>query len=229
MDMQTPDHTTNIFPPDREPPLSRVFARRLRQALATAVPDGSRQTAQELFDSFDPDDPVDAQLAALAVAAAQSAMDGFARAARPGISDETAIRLRGSALAAGRAFAVWARTLRNRESAAEQPRAAAAPAPQPQPQPPAAEPAREVPEVPPGFIALQPGAKPIPAIETFQPRDRFGKPIPTGRTDLMTRAQVLASLTLPRDAKLEAAALAEEEAMIAEQAARKVTANGRSG
>jgi hypothetical protein len=35
----------------------------------------------------------------------------------------------------------------------------------------------------------------------------------------MTRAQALASLAWPRDPKLEAAAIAEEEAMMAEQAA----------
>jgi len=61
----------------------------------------------------------------------------------------------------------------------------------------------------------------------FQPRDRSGKPIPTFRTDLMTRAQVLAVLSYPRDAALEAAATAEEEAMIAEWAARETPAGGR--
>ena len=86
-----------------------------------------------------------------------------------------------------------------------------------------------MPEVPPGFIALRPGAKPIPAVVTFQPRDRFGEPIPDLRTDLMTRAQLRASLAIPRDPKLEAEALAEEEAMIAEQAAIDAAARGRSG
>jgi hypothetical protein len=86
-----------------------------------------------------------------------------------------------------------------------------------------------VPEVPPGFIALRPGAKPIPAVVTFQPRDRFGEPISDLRTDLMTRAQLRASLAIPRDPKLEAEALAEEEAMIAEQAAIDAAARGGSG
>jgi hypothetical protein len=44
----------------------------------------------------------------------------------------------------------------------------------------------------------------------------------------MTRAQVLAALALPRDPKLEAAALAEEAAMMAEQSAKEV-AGRRSG
>jgi hypothetical protein len=135
------------------------------------------------------------------------------------MSDDTVTRLRGSGLAAGRAYAVWARNLCNRRAAPQQPQPAEAAAPRPQA--PAAEPARDTPEVPPGFIALQPGAKPIPAVEMFQPRDRFGRPIPRARTDLMTRAQVLASLALPRDPKLEAAALAEEAAMMAEQSARE--------
>jgi hypothetical protein len=37
----------------------------------------------------------------------------------------------------------------------------------------------------------------------------------------MTRAQVLATLAYPRNPELEAAAIAEEEAMIAEQAAKE--------
>jgi hypothetical protein len=73
--------------------------------------------------------------------------------------------------------------------------------------------------VAPSFVALRPGADPIPAVVMFQPRDRFGQPIPGGRVDQMTRALVLASLAWPRDPKLEAAAIAEEEAMMAEQAA----------
>ena len=43
----------------------------------------------------------------------------------------------------------------------------------------------------------------------------------------MTRAQVLAVLSYPRDAALEAAATAEEAAMIAEWAARETPAGSR--
>jgi hypothetical protein len=184
---------------------------------------------RELLDSLHPGDPADAMLAALTIAAALAAMDNFARAAGPGISDETASRLRGSALAAGRTYAAWLRDLRKPQPAAEQPRPAAAP-PRAHKAPPV-EPVREVAEVPPGFIALQPGARPIPAVETFQPRDRFGKPIPDLRTDLMTRTQLRASLTIPRDPVLEAAAPAEEAAMMAEQAAMDAcgTAKDKAG
>jgi len=238
MDMQTPDFASLPSPAALSPAVSR----HLHEALAAAVPaghdhdqarrDATRQAVRELFESLQTGDPADAQLAALAVAAAQAAMDGFARAARPGISDETATRVRGSALAAGRAYAAWRRELRKLKATVEPPRPAAAPAKQPKAPP--AEPVREVYEVPPGFIALQPGAKPIPAVETFQPRDRFGKPIPDLRIDLMTRAQWRASLAIPRDPVLEAEALAEEEAMMAEQkamearGAAKDTGGGKS-
>jgi hypothetical protein len=224
MDMQTPDLASL---PSSPAALSPAVSRHLNEALAATVPaspdhdqarrDTTRQAVRELFESLQTGDPADAQLAALAVAAAQAAMDSFARAARPGISDETATRVRGSALAAGRAYAAWTRDLRKQKAAAEPPRPAAALAKEPEAPP--AEPVREVYEVPPGFIALQPGAKPMPAVETFQPRDRFGKPIPSLRSDQMTRAQLRASLSIPRNPELEAEALAEEEAMIAEQKA----------
>jgi hypothetical protein len=242
MDMQTPDHAP--IPSPAGPP-SRAFIRRLLQTLAAATPGATPddtavwsenwQVTCELFESLNPENAADAQLAAIAIAAGRSALDGFVRAARPGTSDETVIRLRGSALATGRAYAAWTRDLRKRqldpaEAVPESPRPAAA-----KPDAPAAQPASDVAEVPPGFIALQPGAKPIPAVEMFQPRDRFGKPIPDLRTDLMTRAQLRASLAIPRDLALEAEALAEEKAMMAEQAAldaggaAKDTGGGKSG
>ena len=107
-------------------------------------------------------------------------MDNFARAARPGISDETAMRLRGSALAAGRTYATALRYLRKPRPcpAARQAGQIKAP-PAAAPQPPPAEPTSETQEVPPGFIALRPGATPIPAV--FRPRDRFGNEIPDWR------------------------------------------------
>ena len=237
MDMQTPDHLINSSPAEPKGPLPPVISRCLHRAVAATVPteptdspeteDEKHRAAQVLFDSLHPGDPADALLAAIAIAAGQAAIDNFARAARPGTSHETAVRLRSGGLAAGRAYAAWQRTLRKPQPAAEQPRRAVAPSHAPKS--PTAEPEPEVPEVPPGFIALRPGAKPIPAVVTFQPRDRFGEPIPDLRTDLMTRAQLRASLAIPRDPKLEAEALAEEEAMIAEQAAIDAAARGRSG
>jgi hypothetical protein len=194
MDMQIPDRQFGRRPAA----MSAAFLQGLRRALAAAMPADAGDTGAamtlELFESLSPRDPAEAQLAAIAVAAALAAMDGFARAARPGVTDETAVRLRGSALAAGRSYATVLRTLRKdtaKPAAAPPPEADAAP-------PPVAVPAQEPDE--------------------FQPRDRFGKPIPTRRTDLMTRAQVLAVLAYPRNPELEAAAVAEEEEAIAAHA-----------
>ncbi|HEY2619765.1 MAG TPA: hypothetical protein VGI78_20655 [Acetobacteraceae bacterium] len=246
MDMHTPDHALVAFPAAPGGPPSRLFIRRLLQMLAAATPGANQddtaaysenwQATCELFEALGPGDAADAQLAAIAIAAGQSAVDGFVRAARPGMSDETVIRLRGSALAAGRAYAAWIHDLRERqpdatETTPAKPRQSATTGPSVPDEQPVSDPA----EVPPGFIALRPGAKPIPAVETFQPRDRFGQPIPDLRTDLMTRAQLHASLAVPRNPALEAEALAEEEAMMAEQAAldacgaAKDTTGGESG
>jgi len=112
MDLQTPDHASTPFPTSSSGPPSRMFSRRLLKILAAATPGEdddptalaeSRETTRELLDSFSTRDPADAMLAAIAVAAAQSAMDNFACAARPGMSDETVMRLRSNALAAERA------------------------------------------------------------------------------------------------------------------------------
>jgi hypothetical protein len=200
MDMQTADHQ---FP---APGPSRIFINVLLKALAATLPAGIADLAprdeqleamRELLEAFDPRDAADAQLAAIGIASAYAALDGFARAAKAGMSHETVVKLRTSAFAAARAYATTRQTLRR-----------------PEPEP-VAEPAPPQVENPPQPAATAPVQEP----DEFQPRDRFGKPIPTLRTDLMTRAQVLATLSYPRNPELEAAAIAEEEAMIAAQAA----------
>jgi hypothetical protein len=60
--------------------------------------------ARTLLEAWQPADALEAALAARAVAAHFAAMDSFARAAKPGMSDESVIRLRGNAIAAGRVF-----------------------------------------------------------------------------------------------------------------------------
>ena len=238
MDMQTtPDHLINSSPADpaspaaaRVVPLPAPRARRHRARRPDRQPGNPRRetaAAQELFDSLHPGDPADALLAAIAIAAAQAAMDSFARAARPGISDETAVspaQQRPGRRPRLRRVAARPPQARTRRRAAQAGRGSAHAR-----KAPPVEPTHDVPEVPPGFIALRPGAKPIPAVETFQPRDRFGEPIPDLRTDLMTRAQLRASLTIPRDPVLEAEALAEEAAMMAEQAAMDAAARTGTG
>ena len=61
----------------------------------------------------------------------------------------------------------------------------------------------------------------MPRLPKFarQPRDRYGNDIPLHRFQDMTPAQRRATYCFPRDPELEAVAIAEEEAMIAEQAA----------
>ncbi len=60
--------------------------------------------ARTMLEAWQPADAMEAALAARAIAAHFAAMDGFARAAKPGVSDEKAVRLRVNAIAAGRMF-----------------------------------------------------------------------------------------------------------------------------
>ena len=79
-----------------------------------------REIARILFAAFNPSDAIEAALATRAVAAHFAAMDSFARAARPGTSDEQVVRLDRNALAAGRSFDAALRTLDKRHKAPPQ-------------------------------------------------------------------------------------------------------------
>src|SRR3984885_3939771 len=115
MDMHTPDDPPIVPTNNLERPLSDIFTKRLLQSLAATMPmerrDGSPEWAEkwdatrELFDSLDPRNPADAQLAVFAIAAPQSALDNFARAAQPGMSEDQVARPRGRALAPCPAYA----------------------------------------------------------------------------------------------------------------------------
>ena len=93
---------------------STAYLPLLIDALARTVPadkdrsedarKASLAEARMLFEAWQPADAMEAALAARAVAAHFAAMDSFARAAKPGMSDESVIRLRGNAIAAGRVF-----------------------------------------------------------------------------------------------------------------------------
>jgi hypothetical protein len=86
---------------------------------AGAAPDGDGLAfARMLLEAWEPSDAMEAMLAAQAIAAHLAAMDGFARAAKPGVSDETAVRLRVNALAAGRRFDHLLGTVRRRNQPA---------------------------------------------------------------------------------------------------------------
>jgi hypothetical protein len=206
MDMQTPDHQHEPEPGSR---LSQGFATRLLKDLAAIIPADApdrelrEQDMRELFESLQPRDAADAQLAVFAIAAVHAGMNSLIRGGGPEIPDETATKLRSGAMAAGRFFLTASRHLRKR-----QPKV-------PKQKPPAREPS-------PRTRAPQPEPKPeprvIPDMRGFQPRNRFGQPIPLWRNELMTKAQRRALHVWPRNPELEAAAVAEEEAMIAEQA-----------
>ena len=101
---------------------NQAFLTLLIDMLAKTVPadEGQAGTAREagltiartLLEAWQPADAMEAALAARAIAAYLAAMDSFARAAKPGLSDEKAIRLRGNAIAAGRVFDNLLRTFR---------------------------------------------------------------------------------------------------------------------
>ncbi len=93
-------------------PLRKPFRPRPRRA-GTAV-----AFARMLLEAWEPSDAMEAALAVRAIAAHLAAMDGFARAAKPGVSDETAVRLRANAMAAGRQFDHLLQTVRRRRQPA---------------------------------------------------------------------------------------------------------------
>lgn len=129
-----------------------------------------------------------------------------------GTSDEKALRLRAGATAASRSFDTALRTLDKRQN----PDSAA----RPEGKPASKRPSAAAQKAPPPADSDPPAAPaPIQDIELFQPRDRHGKPIPDWRYEWMTMAQRRATYCYPRNPELEAVAIAEEEAMIAEQAA----------
>ena len=111
---------------------STAYLPLLIDALARTVPadkdrsedarKASLAEARMLFEAWQPADAMEAALAARAVAAHFAAMDSFARAAKPGMSDESVIRLRGNAIAAGRVFDNLRREFRRlRQPAAAEP------------------------------------------------------------------------------------------------------------
>jgi hypothetical protein len=150
-----------------------TFVTMLIDTLAAMMPgsgDDSKETRRDIarlmFEAFQPRDAIEAMAAARAVAAHHAAMDNFARAARLGVSDETAMRLRANALAAGRSVEAMlrARDRRRKELSADES------------QPPAQQPTvnRETPRQPPipvspppdyrASTALTPALQPDPIV-----------------------------------------------------------------
>lgn len=215
MDVPIPDHSVS------EQAIA-AFNQRMLRKLRAAIPgtpgeqehEADCEAAQALFASLNPHDPAEAALAVLAVSTLEAALDNFARANRPGIANETVLRMRNAAMSAARSYHATLRYLRGKQPAETRIAGKTATKAAATPEPPAS-----LAEVSKGLTVLPPRAGTIPRIEVFQPHDRFGKPIPLWRSDLMTAAQRKASLAMPRDPMLEAAAIADEERMMAEQAA----------
>ncbi len=92
--------------------ITQEFLALLLETLAATIPAGAHSgdagreaclaMACTMLEALRPADAKEAAAAARAIAAHFAAMDGFARAARPGIADDTAVRLRNNALAAAR-------------------------------------------------------------------------------------------------------------------------------
>jgi hypothetical protein len=211
MDLPTPDATANH---QTGSGLSPVFLKCTLRMLAAALPAAgvtpeiaaeNFEAARELFFAMQPRDQVAAASAVRAVVAHFASMDMHARASQPGLSDDAVRHLRAAANTCSRACDAAKRSLRK----------------------PAATPARS--DTSREFVPHPDSltARRFEPEEVFQARDRFGQPIPRWRTNLMTKNQLFATIAYPRDPELEAAAIAEEEAMIAEQKALDA-ANGEA-
>lgn len=124
---------------DQPTPPAGEFLRVLLDKVASTIPatgqETDRQHAEQrefsraIYAALNPRDAAEAQLAALAIAAGQAAMDNFARAARPNVSNDAAARLRSNAMAANRAYMQALLYFRPQQKAAVQSKPASRPAP----------------------------------------------------------------------------------------------------
>jgi len=230
--MNAPTANDALSPENASRALSRAFTKRLLDDVSAATPrtgpdspeqqDLRWQTAQQLFAAFAPANPADAQLAAIAVAAAQASLDSFLRAAQPGLPEDLVLRLRNSALAAGRTFDSILRRMRKAQSdaAAAQRVARVMPASSPRPAAPsvhtpsAPAPSVHTPVIPaPARAAVVPAAQPAPVL----PQSAFAS---RSRRELMQTAALLHPPTpgpaprslapAPRDPRAAAPSLAAE-------------------
>lgn len=205
MDIHIPD-----FPIGPASPIPPGILATLLRMLAAAVPVAPADTpeviaangnlARAMFFAMQPQDAAAGAAAVRTIAAHFASMDLYARAARPGLSDDTVRSLRTSANACARARDTGQRRLRPTPQAAAE---SASPLP--------ASPAQR----PPSSLQQQ-----------SIPRDRVGKLIPLHRFDLMTKRHLDAGLPDTPDPELVRLALEEEEAMIAAQAAAKEPRTG---
>jgi hypothetical protein len=97
----------------------------LIETMVGALPAGSAEETRTIviavIETMQPRDIVEAMFVARMIAAHYASMDGYRRALQPGIGDAEAVRLRNSAIAAGRSSDVALRSLEKRRAATEQP------------------------------------------------------------------------------------------------------------
>jgi hypothetical protein len=151
--------------------------------------------------------PVEAAIAIAATIAFFASVSLHARATSLGATEREATNLSRVAMAEHRAFNTGVRDLDNRHAPAEPPTRQRASQ-------------RQKPEAEPEAIDTDP----IPHLPQFQPRDRYGRPIPLFRFRDMTRFQRLATYGDPFDQAAWDLATAEEEVAIAEQKAMDAAA-----
>ena len=234
-----------ITPDLPEPQLSETFIRVSLGAVRAAIPldaDDTEETraekyqaAVELFHAQHPRNTDEAALATRYVISHFRSLHLSARAATAQLPDDKMTRINAAAATADRLASANRRAIKDAQKPALGPAARAA-APGRSTRGPTSPDSTIAPDnmgpfddptlgpLPPGadgWIRLVPGGRPIPHLSRFQPRDSHGEPIPFHRHDLMTRAQFRATHASPRDPALDAIAIAEEEQMIAAQAAEQ--------
>ena len=206
--LSTPDATAEFATSD-------LFVRMLQDmlpAIAIRDLDTPQRVAQRYQDAraiaaaLRPADIIEAAAAILATVSYYASLAFHACATQPGQTAREATAQCRVALAEHRAHCAGVRDLAKRHAPAELPRERAE-RPRPSPLEPAV-----------------PDDDPIPHLPQFQPRDRYGKPIPLYRFRDMTRFQRLATYGDPFDQAAWDLATAEEEVAIAEQKAMDAAA-----
>src|SRR5579863_5676381 len=139
---------------------SEAFAQRQIDAACDALPTikdetqearaARREDARTLFATFGPRNPIEEALAAQAVLAHFTAMAMYARAGEPDRAEPDVMHIASAARAEARSFKTSVNDLENRHVQAVKAEAAETP---------------------------EPALGPIPKLEIFQPRDRYGQPI----------------------------------------------------
>ena len=184
------EQLVDALPPlETEPPASAARRHEVARAMVIAAR---------------PADPIEAALAISAAVAYQASLASNALAASPGLTGVQSNRHARTAIAQDRAFRAGVQALDRHRSATAPPGTSQRTGTSSRQQ---AEPEQ------------QPDDDPIPHLPQFQPRNRYGEPIPLYRFRDMTRLQKLAVYGDPYDTAAWAAATEEEEATIAKQKA----------